>query len=98
MRYAAACELAQLKLNAYKEALASMGGACAELVGACLAADTFVDVTARPPRHSVIGDMRSANFATPLPNWPGIDVSGFRFDFSKVVEQARVAALAELAG
>ena len=98
LSYYAAVEAAQGKVEAYRAALSAMGGAYADLMGACIAADGFADPSAAALRLFVTGQMRSAIFGAPLPSLPGLNGALFDFDFSEQVTAATAAALTELAG
>ena len=98
LSYHAAVEAAQAKLEPYRVSLAAMGSAYAALLGSCIAAESFADTTATPPRLYVTGGMRATAFSSPLPSLPGFDREAFNFDFSKSVETATAAAVAALAG
>ena len=98
LQYHAAVEAAQSKLEPYRRALAEMGAAYADLLGACLAVETFADPRATPTRPYVTGELRATAFSSPLPSLPGLDRAAFDFDYTKRVEAAEAAALAELAG
>ena len=98
LRYAAGVEAAQSKLAAYRGALEEMGRTYSDLLGACLAVESFADPRAVPPRLFVTGELRATAFSSPLPSLPGFDRAAFDFDYSTQVESATAAALAELAG
>ena len=98
LQYHAAVEAAQATLGPYRDSLAAMGSAYADLLGACLAVENFADPRATPPRMFVTGELRATAFSSPLPSLPNFDRAAFNFDFSKSVESAEAAALAELAG
>ena len=98
LSYHAAVEAAQAKLEPYRAALAAMGSAYADLLGACIAVEHFADATATPHRPHVIGDMRAATFGSPLPSLPDFDRALFDFDYSEQVATATAAALAALSG
>ena len=98
LSYHAAVEAAQAKLEPYRAALAAMGSAYADLLGACIAVEHFADATATPHRPHVIGDMRAATFGSPLPSLPDFDRALFDFDYSEQVATAASAALAALSG
>ena len=98
LQYHAAVEIAQGRLEPYRAALAAMGTAYSDLLGACLAVERFADPRATPPRLFVTGELRSTAFGAPLPSLPDFDRAAFDFDYAKRVEAAEAAALAALAG
>ena len=93
--HAAAIELAHTRLGAYRAANDALSTAWAELMGPVLAADSFADTQAMPPRMYVSGLAYQPVFVALLPELQ-LDVKDWTFDSTMQVKAAHAAALREL--
>ena len=98
LKHAAALELAAEKLAPYRAALVALGKAHADLAGACLAADHYMDLHNDPKRLPVTGPMNVARFDAPLPLLRGLDPEEWVFGIAMSIMAAKADALAELQG